>query len=164
MNWIDMKADTITAAIKYPESISLVFASHLRPGGGWMNHERGQEEWIARRTDLVEKLQPFKHLYGDNTKPFYIILKDLKINGTKELRDFIVSPAPLVSKKGVIPLYDDLFGELEKRIKTVCEMVIDYPVFITGAWGCGFFGNKLEDVESLFKKYAQNKEVIFAIK
>jgi hypothetical protein len=43
MNWIDLKADTIMAALKYPGSISLVFASHKRPGGGYQNHERGQE-------------------------------------------------------------------------------------------------------------------------
>lgn len=164
MKWIDLKTDTITAALKYPGSISLVFASHKKPGGGYLNHERGQEEWIARRTDLVEKLQPFKYLYGNNKKPFYIVLKDLKITGTKELRDFLVAPAPLAPKKGMPSLYDDLYGELENRIKKVCEIVAKYPVFITGAWGCGFFGNKLEDVELLFKKYVKNKKVIFAIK
>lgn len=53
---------------------------------------------------------------------------------------------------------------MEKRVKKVCEMVKDYPVFITGAWGCGFFGNKLEDVTELFKKYAVNDTVVFAVK
>jgi hypothetical protein len=43
-------------------------------------------------------------------------------------------------------------------------MVASYPIFITGAWGCGFFGNKLEDVEKLFKQYAVNNTVVFAIK
>jgi len=164
MNWITLKKDTIAAAIEYPNSISLVFASHKRPGGGYINHERGQEEWIARRTNLVERLQPYIHLYGDNTKPFYILLEKLKIKGTKEFRDFLCVPAPLAPKRGMPSLYEDLQAELELRIKNICEMVKDYPIFITGAWGCGFFGNKIEDVEPLFKKYVVNDTVIWAIK
>jgi uncharacterized protein (TIGR02452 family) len=164
MTWIDLKADTITAALKYQNSISLVFASHKRPGGGWMNHELGQEEWIARRSDLVDRLEPYKHLYGDNTNPFYIILKNLNIKDTKEQRDFIVAPAPLAPKKGMPAIYNDLYSEMEIRIKKVCELVKDYPIFITGAWGCGFFGNNLQDVTELFKKHAQNETVIFAVK
>jgi uncharacterized protein (TIGR02452 family) len=162
--WIEMKSDTISASLKYPDSVSLVFASHRRPGGGYMNHERGQEEWIARRTDLVERLQPHLHLYGDNTKPFYILLEDLKISGTTEKRDFICVPAPLAPRKGQPGLYADPHAELEKRIVTMCQMVAKYPVFIIGAWGCGFFGNKREDVEALFKKYAVNQTVVMAVK
>jgi hypothetical protein len=164
MNWINLKADTITAALQYPGSISLVFASHKRPGGGYENHERGQEEWIARRTNLVERLQPYLHLYGDNTKPFYIILQGLKITYADHTRDFICVPAPLAPRKGQPILYADTYAELETRISKICQMVAHYPIFITGAWGCGFFGNKLEDVEKLFKKYAVNDTVIMAIK
>lgn len=164
MNWIDIKTDTITAALKYPGSVSLVFASHKRPGGGYLNHERGQEEWIARRTDLVERLQPYLNLYGDNTKPFYILLEGLKIKGTNEQRDFICVPAPLAPKKGQPSLYPDVLAELEARISKMCSMIANYPIFITGAWGCGFFGNKIEDVEKLFKKYAVNNTVIMAVK
>jgi uncharacterized protein (TIGR02452 family) len=164
MEWVNIKTDTITAALKYPGSISLIFASHKRPGGGYLNHERGQEEWIARRTDLVERLQPFIHQYGNNKKPFYILLKNLKIKSVNEKRDFLCVPAPLAPKKGMPSLYKDLPAELEKRIKIICDIVKKYPVFITGAWGCGFFGNKLEDVEALFKKHARNKKVIFAVK
>lgn len=165
LNWINLKADTISAAIQYPDSISLVFASHKRPGGGYQNHERGQEEWIARRTDLVQRLQPYLNLYGDNTKPFYIILKGLKVQ-VKEpcLRDFICVPAPLAPRKGLKPLYEDVTAELETRISTMCEKVADYPTFIIGAWGCGFFGNKVEDVESLFRKHVKNPTVVWAVK
>jgi hypothetical protein len=155
MNWIDLKTDTISAAITYPDSISLVFASHKRPGGGYKNHEKGQEEYIARRTDLVDKLQPYLHLYGDNKNPFYIILK-LKLN-TGEERDFICCPAPIAR------LFKDPLPELEIRIKTMCQLVTSYKTFIIGAWGCGFFGNKFEDVVSLFHKYAINETVIMAV-
>jgi uncharacterized protein (TIGR02452 family) len=158
MNWTQIKMDTLSAALRHPGSVSLLFASHKRPGGGYKNHEQGQEEHIARRTDLVDRLIPYLHLYGDNKKPFYIMLRKIKIIGTPESRDFICCPAP------VVHLYKDPYPELEKRIATICKMVADYPVFITGAWGCGFFGNKLEDVVKLFKKYAVNETVIMAIK
>lgn len=156
---IEMKADTITASIAYPESISLVYASHKRPGGGYMNHERGQEEYIARRSNLVESLQPYLHLYGDNKKPFYIILK-LEITDTKlavDVRDFIVAPAPVAN------LYADPKAEMEVRVKEVCRRIAGWPVFITGPWGCGFFGNNREHVLELFRKYATNETVVFAM-
>jgi uncharacterized protein (TIGR02452 family) len=158
MEWTTIKNDTLSTALLYPGSISLLFASHKRPGGGYKNHERGQEEHIARRTNLVERLTPYLHLYGDNRKPFYILLEKVKILGTQEERDFICCPAP------VAHLYKNPYPELEKRIATICEKVASYPVFITGAWGCGFFGNKLEDVEDLFRRYAINDQVIMAIK
>jgi uncharacterized protein (TIGR02452 family) len=135
-----------------------VFASHKRPGGGYKNHEKGQEEFIARRTNLVDRLQPFLHLYGDNFKPFYILLKDVKISGTNLLRDFIVSHAP------VARLHNDPNSVMEERIKVVCKKVAYYPIFITGAWGCGFFGNDITKVEKWFKQYATNEKVVWAIK
>ena len=152
---VELKKDTIAAALAYPGSISLVYASHKRPGGGYRNHERGQEEFIARRTNLVESLQPHLHLYGDNTKPFYIILS-LIVSG-KDLRDFIVAPAPLAH------LYADPKAEMELRVREVCKRVTQYPVFITGPWGAGFFGNDRDHVLGLFRKYATNETVVFAI-
>lgn len=150
--------DTISEALKHQDSISLVFASHKRPGGGWKRHKKGQEEYIARRTNLVERLQPYLHLYGDNKKPFYIMLSEVRVKKPRAKRDFIVSHAP------VAHLYTDPVQELEKRIKKICELVKDYPVFITGAFGCGFFHNKLEDTRRFFKVYATNPTVIMAIK
>lgn len=158
MKWTSIKKDTLSAALEHPDSISLLFASHKRPGGGYKNHEKGQEEHIARGTNLVERLQPYLHLYGNNRKPFYILLKDVKINDSKEKRDFLCCPAPVAG------LYDDPYPELEKRIKKICEAVSEYKTFVTGAWGCGFFGNKLEVVEELFKRYATNENVVWAIK
>jgi hypothetical protein len=152
-----LNKDTVAAALMYPGSISLVYASHKRAGGGYKNHEKGQEEFIARRTDLVERLAPFKHLYGDNRKPFYIMLPGVKVNDTDEVRDFIVSHAP------VARLYDDPNAELEKRIIEVCRRVAPYDVFITGPWGGGFFGCDRDLALELFEKYATNDKVIFAI-
>ena len=153
---VKRKTDTISAALDNPGSVSLVFASHKRPGGGYKNHEKGQEEYIARRTDLVQRLQPYLHLYGDNKKPFYILLEGLKIPQDKTTRDFIVSPAP------VAKLYDDPRAEIEQRIKKICADVAHYPVFITGAFGCGFFGNDRDHVEKLFEEHATNDTVIWA--
>jgi len=153
-----IKTDTISAALQYPGSISLVFASHKRPGGAWENHEKGQEEWIARRSNLVERLDPYLNLYGDNRNPFYIILKDLKVktDKVKAKRDFIVSPAP------VARLYDNPNEVLEERIKEICKQVADWPTFITGAFGAGFFGCDRQKVWDFFEEYATNETVIWA--
>lgn len=157
MNIVQLKKDTVAAALDYPGSVSLVYASHKRAGGGYKNHEKGQEEFIARRTDLVPRLKPYRDLYGDNRKPFYILLQDVKINGTDQTRDFMVSHAP------VAKLYDDPNAELEKRIIEVCKRVAGYPVFITGPWGGGFFGCDRDLALALFEKHTTNETVVFAI-
>jgi hypothetical protein len=95
------------------------------------------------------------HLYGDNKTPFYIIL-NLKLN-TGEQRDFICCHAPIAK------LYKDPLPELETRIINMCLTVANYKTFIIGAWGCGFFGNKFEDVTTLFRKYATNETVVMAV-
>jgi hypothetical protein len=105
---------------------------------------------------LVDRLQPYLNQYGDNRKPFYIVLEGVRLN-TGQSRDFICCPAP------VAHLYKDPYPELEMRIAEICRIVSKYPVFITGAWGCGFFGNRFEDVEALFRKYAVNETVVMAI-
>lgn len=167
----EIKTDTITASLMHPDSISLVFASHKRAGGGYKNHEHGQEEYIARRTDLVERLQPYLHLYGDNKKPFYIVLKKIHITDVACLkfikdsvvftdieiqeRDFIVSHAP------VARLYDNPSKEIEQRIIKICETVKEWKTFITGPFGCGFFGNDKAFVKQCFEKYATNENVVW---
>jgi uncharacterized protein (TIGR02452 family) len=152
---IRVQTDMISAALQYPESATLVYASHKRPGGGWENHEKGQEEYIARRTNLVERLQPYLDLYGDNKKPFYILLKDLTIMGTDQTRDFMVSHAP------VAKLYPDPITILEERIAEICRQVASYETFVTGPFGAGYFGNDRTKVEELFTKYATNKNVVW---
>lgn len=92
------------------------------------------------------------------------MLRGLRIKATGDLRDFICVPAPLAPRKGLPAMYENVTVELEKRIATMCQMVAEYPTFIIGAWGCGFFGNKLEDVEKLFLKYATNETVVMAVK
>jgi hypothetical protein len=149
-------SDTLAAAMKYPESISLVFASHKRPGGGYKNHENGQEEYIARRSNLVDRLSRYGAFYGDNRKPFYISLTNVNVHYEAPIDMFVV-PAP------VAKLYDNPLLELEVRISTMCDKVKDYDTFIIGAWGCGFFGNELKDVACLFKKYVKNNKVVVAI-
>ena len=149
--------DTVAAALDRPGSVSLVYASHKRAGGGYKNHEKGQEEFIARRTDLVTRLEPYRDQYGDNRKPFYILLEGVEFNGTDQTRDLIVSHAP------VARLYKDPDAELEKRIIEVCKRVAYYPTFITGPWGGGFFGCDRELALALFEKHATNETVVFAI-
>jgi uncharacterized protein (TIGR02452 family) len=103
-------------------------------------------------------------MYGDNKKPFYLLLPNVVIKATGDTRDFICVPAPLAPRKRSPCLYEDINAELELRISAMCKAIGHYPTFITGAWGCGFFGNKFEDVEHLFKKHATNQTVVMAIK
>ena len=150
---ITVTVDTVTAARLHPGSITLVFASHKRPGGGWKQHEQGQEEYIARRSDLVMRLQPYINRYGNNAAPFYIILHQVSLG--KEKRDMIVAPAC------VAPLYHDPKKEMEQRIQVVCHRIAAWPIFITGPWGCGFFGNDKEHVKACFEEHATNRLVFW---
>lgn len=152
---IELKGDTISVSLEYQDSISLIFASHKRPGGGYLRHENGQEEWIARRTNVVEKLQEYKDVYGNNKKPFYIILENVTLTEAGVNRHFIACPAPVAN------LYKNPNYQIELRIKEICKYVKKYNTFITGPFGCGFFGNDKFHVKECFNKYATNPTVIW---
>ncbi len=117
-----------------------VFASHKRFDGGWRNHSNAQEEYLFNQTALRRKEPP------DGSYP---------IDGAEGRTGFVVElpgglsyafvPAPVAEKASAWSLSD--------RAARFAELAVSggYEHVVTGAWGCGVFKNKPEEVARALK-------------
>jgi uncharacterized protein (TIGR02452 family) len=144
----------------------LNFASGTRPGGGWLEGARAQEEDLCRCSMLGCCLEFEKEFYEVNKNlnsrlytsgvvyipnvPF-IRNKDLEFV-EPYLVSTITCPAPNVNKlqPGEEQLLHTVLYFRAKRILEVAAMH-GHKNIILGAWGCGIFGNEPIIVAKAFK-------------
>lgn len=113
----------------------LIYASHLRYGGGYRNHSKAQEEWCFNNSDLP-KLNPPHDYYplAQNEVRGFV----MQATKPKNFHAIFV-PAPVWIKRAS----DDMVA---KRISLIYSLVKETGAkrLLAGAWGCGVFGCPLE--------------------
>lgn len=140
----------------------LVFANGTNPGGKYKMGAGAQEESICRRTNLVNCMTRMKYPIPE-FGCFYVkdlhILRDVEENkyaflGRKILADCVLATpyqAPTIDReKTKIKLQQILNAFLTNE---------NYNV-VLGAFGCGAFGNPVEDIASLFKEVLCSNDYI----
>lgn len=149
----------------------LNFASAKHPGGGFLRGAMAQEESIARVSTLYASLcsQPdfYNHNLSVKTSLYtdYIIYSEnvtvFKDDDGNPLMvpyniDVITSPAPNV---GAIEKYEPhnlpkVYSVMENRIRKIIKIAIlnNIDCLVLGAFGCGVFKNKMEDVAKIFSE------------
>lgn len=167
----------------YEDIVILNFASARRPGGGWLEGAKAQEEDLARCSALGYCLAIEEEFYKDNKEndsglytdgivysPMVPFFKDKYYNLLEVAYPIsvITSPAPNVTK-----LKDDekqLLGvTLKYRAKRILEVAAKHrhDIIVLGAWGCGVFGNDAEEVAKAFAYALEQvpafKKVVFAV-
>lgn len=177
--------DTVSAILENnnKEGIlgALNFASFTRPGGGFLNGARAQEECLCAESFLYDVLSAFyKSYYLENSKTpnrgLYadkaLYSKDIHFyRGEKEaICDVITCSAPN-RKRGLefgnVTSQENI-SMLTSRIRFIMETVKTNKIdtLILGAFGCGVFGQNPETVASIFLDlipYSGVKTVVFAI-
>jgi uncharacterized protein (TIGR02452 family) len=156
--------------------VVLNFASARRPGGGWLEGARAQEEDLARCSALGYCLEFQKQFYLDNIQDGTGIYTDgaiyspqvpffrdhyCKLTEQPYLVSVITSPAPNVNKLN--PGEEQLLPVvLRFRAKRILEIAAKHghKNIVLGAWGCGVFGNEPLEVAKAFK-YALDKVPAF---
>lgn len=158
----------------------LNFASATKPGGGFKNGKKAQEESLSRQSALYVSLEGQKEMYQahlankyDNVYKDYMIYSRavpvFRDDKTEQLlpgdqvfcTDVITSAAPwkakIVEAGGDLSNLDKI---IYKRCKKILRCAIDNKVqaLVLGAYGCGVFGNKPKDISQIFKKLLIDKE------
>lgn len=160
----------------------LNFASYKHPGGGFNVGSMAQEEAICHASNLYNVIKEFEEEYVWNrdhlNKAMYtnfgifspnIVFQSS--NGDYVNVNVITCPAP---NRRVYTMYNNdikVFNDtLKSRIKFLLDMaeVNNQKTLILGAFGCGVFRNKAEEVAQIFKELLTNgdysfEHIIFAI-
>lgn len=181
--------DSLETAAKYENALVMNFANAHVPGGGFLAGATAQEESLCRCSTLYASISSdkAKGMYSYNTKHLsstdshYMLLSpDVWVfrNYKCELLKIpykvgiITVPAPNRHGKAIFTNKSVLKKVMTDRIRHMLNVAHDnkYRYLVLGAWGCGAFGNKAEDVADYFykvlvgEKYSQwFDEVCFAV-
>lgn len=160
----------------------LNFASFTKPGGGFLTGAIAQEEALCRDSNLYNVLENFKSEYEFNKKHknnglytnFAIYSPDIIFVNPDDPNyifeyDVLTCAAP--NKKVYLETHDEdseyyysLLSRIEFLLGVADENEVD--TLVLGAFGCGVFGNKCEDVAKLFNQLIWRynfKHIVFAI-
>ena len=150
----------------------LNFASAKNPGGGFMNGAQSQEESIARSSSLYPSIDQFQEMYKHNRayktylysdymiySPDVVVFKndDGDLLENPYLVDIVTSPAVNIGAilsnkpKEMKRVEEVMLQRIDKMLGLFAEKGCEN--LILGAWGCGVFRNKPEDIANYFKQF-----------
>lgn len=174
-----VNGDTFTVAKNYSLPACLNFASHKRPGGGYLSvlNRKGpirtQEEDLFRRSNLPELMD------NNYIRPNYYPMEDLAglYCICTVVKDMILDPVDpyqtaIITVPAVVnPNTDEKLELARQKAKLILNIAADnkHETVILGAWGCGVFNNEPENVAKDFKMILDDyfkgvfKEIVFAI-
>lgn len=174
---IEVTGETTLAAAKrlivnenISETACLNFASAKNPGGGFLNGSHAQEESLSRASALYPCIAQMKEMYNYNRNlktclysdymiysPNVPVIRDDKDELLEDvyLTSFITAPAVnagIVEEREVNNI-DNISKVMIERIKKILitAALNNNRAIILGAYGCGVFRNKTEDVAKYFK-------------
>ena len=164
--------------------IALNFANALIAGGAYIIGGNAQEESLCRASMLYYTIRDTNAFYLQNRRHMLPDYTDGMIfsENVEVIRDdsgkllekpvicsFITCPA-VNRREAVLMPKDKLNGVMERRTEKIVSLAASKSadIVILGAFGCGAFGNKREDILPMFERAVNayggdHSEYIFAI-
>lgn len=156
--------------------VILNFASARKPGGGFINGAKSQEEDVCRCSGLYPCLTRQRAYYDANRQHKSVLYTDHIIFSShvpffrvrsRELLDepfaagVITAPAPNAgqARRRNIPDIDEaIYETLQRRAGMVLAVARDngHRSLVLGAWGCGVFSNSPEQMADIFGSWLEN--------
>ncbi len=157
------------------KTLALNFASAKNPGGGFLNGSNAQEESLARASGLYHSIYDssmYDHNRENNNKCLYshqmIYSPNIPIfrNNDDQLIEepyhvsFITSPAVNANeayKRGVNDkiIYDTMYERIDGILSIARHH--KYECVVLGSFGCGVFGNNINDIVFIFSELLTKK-------
>ena len=164
-----VNADSFEAASGMERTLVMNFANAHRPGGGFLNGARAQEESLCRCSTLYKSISSDKarEMYDYNNthkKPCdsdYMLLSPsvyVYRSFTGELLDYpfwtsvVTVPAPNKCGAASRTSQEILDNVMIERLRKMLFLAArkGYRNLVLGAWGCGAFGNDTRRVATYF--------------
>ena len=184
-----INSDSYAAGRKYENALVMNFANAHNPGGGFRMGANAQEEALCRCSTLYASITSKKagEMYKYNNthasrvesdymliSPNVIVFRDERYNLMENPVTIGVVTVPAPNRYGAALLAS---GEMIEetfirriRIMLAAAVKYGYNTLVLGAWGCGAFGNKPQDVAGYFKQVIVDEgygkcfdEICFAI-
>jgi uncharacterized protein (TIGR02452 family) len=181
--------DSFQAGRRYANPLVMNFANAHNPGGGFMMGANAQEEALCRCSTLYASIKSEKasrmYIYNNThlgrVESDYMLISHNVVVFRNERYELLEEPVvmgvvtiPAPNRYGAALLASEKMVEetMIRRIRIMCRAAIEagYKVMVLGAWGCGAFGNKPENVSDYFKRVLVDEglgryfdEICFAI-
>lgn len=166
-----MDADSVSAAFSQEDgkhTAILNFASYLHPGGGFMNGSKAQEESLCHESNLYNILSEFGGYYAYNNshknRSLYtdrgIFTPYVVFEHSNKVRKISVLTCAAPNFSSASQNYQISATQnteaLEKRIRFILDILNaqSVEIAISGAFGCGVFGQNPTEAARLFKEAA----------
>ena len=184
-----INADSYQAARELEKPLVMNFANAHNPGGGFLMGANAQEEALCRCSTLYEsifskkasEMYHYNNTHLSNVESDYMLLSPVVSVFRDERFELLKKPVQVAVI--TIPAPNRFGAALFASGKTIEETMLrririmlriaakkGYRNLVLGAWGCGAFGNKPEEVSGYFKKVLVEEaygkcfeEVCFAI-
>lgn len=164
-----VNSDSFEAACGLERPLVMNFANAHRPGGGFLNGARAQEESLCRCSTLYKSIsnEKAREMYDYNNKlkdpcdsDYMLLSPDVYVYRlhTGELLDFpfwtsvVTVPAPNKCGAASSVPQDELDEAMMERLRKMLYLAArkGYRNLVLGAWGCGAFGNDTRRVAEYF--------------
>ena len=182
-------SDSYAAAKAYDNALVMNFANAHNPGGGFRLGATAQEEALCRCSTLYSSLtsKEATEMYKYNNmhlssvesdymliSPEVLVFRDEKMNLLEQPFKTAVITVPAPNRFGAAALASKTKIEetFIRRIRIILKAAAkrNYKTLVLGAWGCGAFGNKPENVAEYFRQVIVDEklgmffdEICFAI-
>ena len=166
-----INADSFQAGRRYKNPLVMNFANAHNPGGGFLLGANAQEEALCRCSSLYESItsKDASEMYRYNNlnpglvesdymllSPDVVVFRDEKYELLEEPVTMAVITVPAPNRFGAALLASNKLIEetFIRRIRIMLAAAAEYGYkdIILGAWGCGAFGNRPEDVSEYFRR------------
>lgn len=172
-----VNADSFQAARQYDNPLVMNFANAHNPGGGFKLGANAQEEALCRCSTLYASItskEALKMYLYNNThlssvesdymlySPDICVFRDEQCELLEEpfMASVVTLPAPNRNGAAMFATNQNVAETMIRRIRIMLRIAAKngHKNLVLGAWGCGAFGNKPEDVSNYFKKVLIDEE------
>lgn len=181
--------DSFEAGRAYDNPLVMNFANAHNPGGGFKLGANAQEEALCRCSTLYAsitskaagKMYSYNNTHASRVESDYMLIspnvvvfrdKDLSLLDKPVVMGVVTVPAPNRYGAAMLATPKMIEETFIRRIRIILRAaaVNGYKTLVLGAWGCGAFGNRPDQVASYFKTVIEDEglgkafdEICFAI-
>ena len=172
-----INADSVQAGRLYENALVMNFANAHNPGGGFRMGANAQEEALCRCSTLyssitskaASKMYIYNNTHPSKVESDYMLISPNVVVFRDEHYEFLENPVvmgvvtvPAPNRYGAALLASSKLIEetfiRRIRIMLAAAAKYGYKDLVLGAWGCGAFGNKPNDVARYFKQIIFDEE------